>query len=122
MSKSKTAPYGSWESPITADMVASESLSVFGVTLSDRTTAWTEMRPAEDGRHAIVLRTEDGSLVEALREKGLPVAYILFEGEQHGFRRAETMERALQAELSFYAQVLGFEPADPIEPVKVEGL
>jgi dipeptidyl aminopeptidase/acylaminoacyl peptidase len=61
-------------------------------------------------------------MVDALREKGLPVAYILFEGEQHGFRRAESIERALQAELSFYGQVLGFELPDPIEPVEIEGL
>ncbi len=61
-------------------------------------------------------------MVDALREKGLPVAYVLFEGEQHGFRRANTIKRALQAELSFYAQVLGFETADPIEPVEIEGL
>jgi len=61
-------------------------------------------------------------MVEALEEKGLPVAYVLFEGEQHGFRRAETIKRALEAELSFYGQVLGFEPAGSIEPVKIEGL
>jgi dipeptidyl aminopeptidase/acylaminoacyl peptidase len=55
-------------------------------------------------------------MVNALREKGLPVAYILFEGEQHGFRRAESIRRALQAELSFYAQVLGFDLPERIEP------
>jgi len=52
----------------------------------------------------------------------VPVAYLLFDGEQHGFRRAENIRRALDAELSFYAQVFGFElPADEgIEPVTVE--
>ncbi len=52
----------------------------------------------------------------------MPVAYLLFDGEQHGFRRAENIRRALDAELSFYAQVFGFElPADEgIEPVTVE--
>jgi dipeptidyl aminopeptidase/acylaminoacyl peptidase len=59
-------------------------------------------------------------MVEALRAKGLPFAYVSFEGEQHGFRRAETIRRAAEVELSFYGQVLGFEPADPIEPVTVE--
>ncbi len=49
---------------------------------------------------------------DALTRKGIPHAYILFEGEQHGFRRAENIERALEAELSFYGQVLGFAPAD----------
>ncbi len=61
-------------------------------------------------------------IVDALRRKGLPVAYVLFEGEQHGFRRAENIVRAVEAELSFYGQVLGFTPADPIEPVEVENL
>ena len=47
-------------------------------------------------------------MVEALRAQGLPVAYIPFEGEQHGFRRAENIKRALEAELYFYAKVFGF--------------
>ena len=38
-------------------------------------------------------------------------------GEQHGFRKAENIIRSREAELSFYAQILGFEPGDPIEPV-----
>lgn len=59
-------------------------------------------------------------MVDALRAKKLPVAYILFEGEGHGFRKAENIKRALEAELSFYGQVFGFEPAGPIEPVKIE--
>jgi dipeptidyl aminopeptidase/acylaminoacyl peptidase len=52
------------------------------------------------------------------------MAYLLFEGEQHGFRRAENIRRALDSELSFYAQVLGFTlpPDEGIEPVVVEGL
>ena len=56
-------------------------------------------------------------MVDALKAKGLPHAYLLFEGEQHGFRKAENIIRSLEAELSFYAQILGFEPGDPIEPV-----
>ncbi|HEX7096554.1 MAG TPA: S9 family peptidase [Acidimicrobiales bacterium] len=50
-------------------------------------------------------------LVAALREKGIPHEYLLFEGEGHGFRRAENIVRALEAELAFYARVLGFTPA-----------
>lgn len=42
-------------------------------------------------------------MVEALRRKGIPVGYLLFGGEQHGFRKAENIKRALDAELSFYA-------------------
>ena len=56
-------------------------------------------------------------MVDALKAKGLPYAYLLFEGEQHGFRKAENIVRSLEAELSFYAQILGFAPGDPIEPV-----
>lgn len=61
-------------------------------------------------------------MVEALRKKGVPVAYLAFEGEGHGFRRAGTIKRALEAELYFYGRVLGFEPADPVEPVAIENL
>ena len=61
-------------------------------------------------------------MVEALRAKGMPVAYLLFEGEQHGFRRAENIKRALEAELYFYAKVFGFALADPVEPLHIENL
>ena len=60
-------------------------------------------------------------IVEALRTRGIPVAYVPLAGEQHGFRRGESIRRALDAELSFYAQILGFElPEDEgIEPVPI---
>jgi dipeptidyl aminopeptidase/acylaminoacyl peptidase len=58
----------------------------------------------------------------ALKEKGLPVAYVLFEGEQHGFRRAENIKRATDGELFFYSRVFGFDLADPVEPVRIENL
>ncbi|MDQ2995813.1 MAG: S9 family peptidase, partial [Chloroflexota bacterium] len=61
-------------------------------------------------------------MVDALRAKGLPVAYVAFEGEQHGFRKAENIKRALDAEFYFYARIFGFEPADTIEPVPIENL
>ena len=61
-------------------------------------------------------------MLAALRAKRLPVAYIPFEGEQHGFRRSENIIRSLEAELYFYSRILGFEPADDIEPVEIEGL
>jgi dipeptidyl aminopeptidase/acylaminoacyl peptidase len=60
------------------------------------------------------------ALVEALRAKGLPFAYLAFEGEQHGFRQAETIARTLGAELYFYARVFDFEPADRTEAVTIE--
>jgi dipeptidyl aminopeptidase/acylaminoacyl peptidase len=58
----------------------------------------------------------------AVREKGLPVAYLPFEGEQHGFRKAENIKRSLEAELYFYSRVFGFDLADEIEPVEIENL
>jgi dipeptidyl aminopeptidase/acylaminoacyl peptidase len=61
-------------------------------------------------------------MVEALRRKKLPVAYVAFEGEQHGFRRAENIRRALDGELYFYSRVFGFELADEVEPVVIENL
>jgi dipeptidyl aminopeptidase/acylaminoacyl peptidase len=63
-------------------------------------------------------------IVDALRRKGVPVAYLTFDGEQHGFRQAANIRRALDAELSFYGQVFGFAlpEAEGIEPVTVENL
>jgi dipeptidyl aminopeptidase/acylaminoacyl peptidase len=61
-------------------------------------------------------------MADALRAKGLPVACLMFEDEQHGFRRAETIVRALEAELYFYGRVFGFQPADAVEPVTIDNL
>jgi len=61
-------------------------------------------------------------MVNALRQKGIPVAYILFQGEQHGFRKAQNIKRALDAELYFYSRIFHFELADHIEPVIIENL
>ena len=60
--------------------------------------------------------------VAALQRQHIPHAYLHFAGEGHGFRQAANMRRALEAELSFYAQVFGFELADDFEPVFVEHL
>jgi dipeptidyl aminopeptidase/acylaminoacyl peptidase len=70
----------------------------------------------------VVPRAQADDIVAALERRGLPRAYLLFEGEGHGFRRAENQERALAAELSFYAQVFGIALADDFEPLHVEGL
>ena len=59
-------------------------------------------------------------MAEALRAKGIPFAYVAFEGEQHGFRQAATIKRVAEAELWFYGRVLGFGPGDEIEPVRLE--
>jgi dipeptidyl aminopeptidase/acylaminoacyl peptidase len=72
----------------------------------------------------VVPPNQSEMIVDALRAKGVPVAYLPFEGEQHGLRRAENIRRALDGELSFYAQVFGFElpPEERIEPVTIENL
>jgi dipeptidyl aminopeptidase/acylaminoacyl peptidase len=59
-------------------------------------------------------------IVNALRRKGIPVAYLAFEGEQHGFRKAENIKRSLEGEMYFYSQVFDFELADPVTPVPIE--
>lgn len=61
-------------------------------------------------------------IVEAVRARGRPVAYIEFKGEQHGFRQAQNIARALEAELYFLGKVFGFEPAETIEPVAIDNL
>ena len=58
----------------------------------------------------------------AARNKELPVAYVAFEGEGHGFRQAPNIKRAMEAELYFYGRVFGFAPAEIIEPVEIENL
>ena len=70
---------------------------------------------------AVVPPDQAEAIVAALREKGVPHAYLLFAGEQHGFRKAANIRAALDGELSFYAQVWGFElPAEEgIEPIAV---
>ncbi len=70
----------------------------------------------------VVPPSQAETMVEALRKKDIPVAYLPFAGEQHGFRRAENIKRALDAELYFYGRVFGFELAEPVEPVEIENL
>jgi dipeptidyl aminopeptidase/acylaminoacyl peptidase len=60
------------------------------------------------------------AMAAALADKGVPYAYIAYEGEQHGFRKAENVKRTSEAELYFYGRVLGFTPADDLEPVTIE--
>ena len=70
----------------------------------------------------VVLPEQSEKMVDALRAKHLPVAYLAFAGEQHGFRKAENIKRALDGEFYFYSRILGFTPADAIEPVEIENL
>lgn len=70
----------------------------------------------------VVSPAQAEAMVAALRQKGLPVAYVPFEGEQHGFRQAANIQRALDAELYFYSRIFGFELSDAIADVHIENL
>jgi dipeptidyl aminopeptidase/acylaminoacyl peptidase len=70
----------------------------------------------------IVPPNQSQQMYQAVKAKGLPVAYLEFEGEQHGFRKAANIKRALDGELYFYSRVFRFELADPIEPVPIDNL
>ncbi|MFT3863053.1 MAG: S9 family peptidase [Solirubrobacterales bacterium] len=69
---------------------------------------------------AIVPPNQAETMVAAMKANGIPHAYLAFEGEQHGFRKSETEIRCLEAELYFYGRILGFEPADELQPVEIE--
>ena len=58
----------------------------------------------------------------AVKAKGIPTAYLPFEGEQHGFRQAANVKRVLDAEFYFYSKVFGFSPADDLAPVDIDNL
>ncbi len=61
-------------------------------------------------------------MVNILRDKKIPVAYLLFEGEGHGFRKAKNISHAIEAELSFYAQIFNFSPAGNIKKIQIDNL
>jgi dipeptidyl aminopeptidase/acylaminoacyl peptidase len=61
-------------------------------------------------------------IVEALRSRGVPLAYLLYPGEGHGFLKPANITRSLQAELAFYGQVFGFTPADALPALTIENL
>ena len=70
----------------------------------------------------VVPPNQSEMMADAVRAKGWPVAYLTFAGEQHGFRKAETIVRCLEAELYFYGAVFGFTPADAIDPIHIDNL
>lgn len=60
-------------------------------------------------------------IYQALKKKGVPVALIEYEGEQHGFRKAENIKYTLEQQMVFFARLIGrFNVADDITPVKIE--
>jgi len=69
----------------------------------------------------VVPPSQAEAMVAALKRNGVPHAYLAFAGEAHGFRRSETEIRCLEAELFFYGRILGFEPADELEPIEIDG-
>jgi dipeptidyl aminopeptidase/acylaminoacyl peptidase len=70
----------------------------------------------------VVPPSQAEQMVAALERNGIPYAYLAFEGEQHGFRRAETIRRTLESELYFYSRILHFDPAEPLQPVEIHNL
>jgi dipeptidyl aminopeptidase/acylaminoacyl peptidase len=70
----------------------------------------------------VVPPSQAEAMVEVLERKGIPYAYLPFEGEGHGFRKLENIRRSLEAELGFVARVFGFEPADELEPLEIAHL
>jgi dipeptidyl aminopeptidase/acylaminoacyl peptidase len=70
----------------------------------------------------VVPPNQSQMMADAVRAKGLPVAYLAFEGEQHGFRQAATIVRSLEAELYFYGKVFGFTPADDMVPIPIDNI
>jgi dipeptidyl aminopeptidase/acylaminoacyl peptidase len=69
----------------------------------------------------VVPPSQAEAIVNNLRARGVPFAYLTFAGEGHGFRRAENTRRALEAEGYFYSRVFGFELSDEVEPLDIEG-
>jgi dipeptidyl aminopeptidase/acylaminoacyl peptidase len=70
----------------------------------------------------VVLPNQSERMANALQTRGIPTAYVAFEGEQHGFRQAKNIQRALEAELYFYSKVFTFELAEEIEPLQIDNL
>jgi dipeptidyl aminopeptidase/acylaminoacyl peptidase len=73
------------------------------------------------GRDDRVVPPDQAQLMaDAVGAKGLPVALIMFDGEQHGFRQVESIRRSLEAELYFYGEVFGFTPAGDLPPIPID--
>lgn len=70
----------------------------------------------------VVPASQTQAMFDALRSKGLPVACLIFSEERHGFRRAETIKRALESELYFYSRILNFTSANSSPALKIENL
>lgn len=70
----------------------------------------------------VVPPAQSEEMFNSLKKRKIPTAYLLFQGEQHGFRKAENIQRALEAQLYFFSKILHFPLSDKIEPVPIPGL
>ena len=70
----------------------------------------------------VVPPNQSQSMFEAVRAREIPTAYVLFQGEQHGFRKAESIKRTLEGELYFYSKIFNFDLPEEVEPVEIENL
>ena len=70
----------------------------------------------------VVLPSQAEKMYDTLRERGIATAYLAFEGEQHGFKKEESIKRALESELFFYSRIFGFNLSEKIEPVEIKNL
>ncbi|MED6303531.1 MAG: S9 family peptidase [Actinomycetota bacterium] len=80
----------------------------------------TPMIVLQGSEDPVVPPSQADQLVDALAAAGVSHVYVLFQGEGHGFRKAETIATALEAELSFLGQILNFEPADSLDQIKLQ--
>ena len=70
----------------------------------------------------VVPPSQSETIVAALKRRGIPYAYLAYEGEGHGFRRADSQRRMFEANLAFMGEVFGFAPADELEPLEIQNL
>ena len=70
----------------------------------------------------VVPKQQAEKMVSAITSKGLPVSYLLFEGEGHGFRKAETIEDTINAEYSFYSKIFKFTINEDLKPIEIRNL
>jgi len=98
------------------------ALANFSLESDGKTISGREVLVLQGAEDRIVPPTEAERIVDSLFERRIPHAYVLFRGEDHGFRGRDAIIRSFEAELSFYGQVFGFEPADPIEPIEINFL
>ena len=90
------------------------------ITHAHRITAPILLLQGTEDRVVPPAQTE--AMAAAVRAKGLPVAVIMYAGEGHGFRRADTIVSATQAQVYFLGRVLGFTPADDVPPIPIDNL